>query len=381
MSDFRVALGVQGAQTHTSAGRGLERYVLGQAAALVEHRPDHLVQLSCDGDLAVPATLAALGRRVELAPSTRPPEPDGLLVYHVLSPFELLRLDRVWPEWAQRVEVGLVVTLHDLIPLIYRDVYLADPHLRKWYLPRLELVRGADAVVAISEATADDAVRLLGLPRERIFVSGEDVGPEFQPVAGGGLPNVAGLRPGFVLAVGGLDVRKNIPRLVEAYAGLAPQLRAAHQLVLAGTWLPDERRELERLVGPIRGDVLLAGQVSDELLVALYQACDLFVMPSTYEGFGLPVLEAMRCGAQVIAADATSLRELVTLDEARFDPLSTDRMRDVLLRALTDDGFRARLRQASVDGAARYSWKRASDAVVAAHELAAARRARFSRPR
>lgn len=372
-----MALGVQGAQTHTSAGRGLERYVLDQTRALIEHRPEHLLQLSYDPALPLPQSLAALAGPVPLVPSDRAPEPGGPHVYHVLSPFELVGLDRVWPAWAQATEVALVVTLHDLIPLIFRDVYLEDPHLRKWYLPRLELVRNSDAVVAISESAAEDAQRLLYVPRDRLFVSGEDAASVFRPAAVDP-PLIPGIRPGFVLAVGGLDVRKNIPRLIEAYAGLAADLRERHQLVLAGTWLPAERRDLERLVRRhgVRLDVALAGRLSDPELVAAYQACRLFVMPSIYEGFGLPVLEAMRCGAAVIVADSSSLRELVPLAEARFDPLSTPALGLSLTRALSDEAFHDRLRQASAETASRYSWSGASEVVARAHEFAASRRRR-----
>ncbi len=380
-----VALGVQGAQTASSVGRGLNRYVTDQARALASLRPEAVAQVSYDPALPRPGWLQQLGPGIEVAPAARPPRREGPLVYHVMSPFEFLVLDRVWPAWAQAPSVALVVTLHDLIPLGHPESYLAERHARHWYLPRLELVRGADAVVAISESAADEAVRLLGLPRERIFVSHEDCGPVFAPPAGGGEGAQAraraalpALRPDFLLYVGGIDRRKNVDGLLHAYAGLGAQVRGRHQLVLAGRHEPHEARALRALLAETGtgGDVLLAGHVSDELLADLYGCCAALVMPSLYEGFGLPVLEAMRCGAAVLVSDRGALPELVTWPEARFDPERPDELQALLGRVLGDLSFRAARREQAAAGSERFSWERSCAKVAEAHCYAVERRRR-----
>ena len=139
-----------------------------------------------------------------------------------------------------------------------------------------------------------------------------------------------GVAAGFVLYTGGADRRKNLPRLVEAYAGLDAKLRAGMQLVFAGHMPAPHVDELKRLaasLGLAERDLVFTGYVSDEQLVALYNECSLFAFPSWHEGFGLPVLEAMACGAAVIASDASSILEIATEPTALFDPMDVDSLR------------------------------------------------------
>ena len=149
------------------------------------------------------------------------------MVYHVGSPFEYIRLERIWPRFAHRAGMRLAVTLYDLIPELFPEIYLENPEVNVWYRTRLGLVRRADRVLAISQATAADAVEQLGLPEERVVVVGAGVSERFHP------PETATrrcetlaerlpwLEEGYVLYTGGIEPRKNIDRLLEAYAGLA----------------------------------------------------------------------------------------------------------------------------------------------------------------
>ncbi|HEX6488855.1 MAG TPA: glycosyltransferase family 1 protein [Candidatus Dormibacteraeota bacterium] len=378
-----VALGVQGAQSATSAGRGLSRYVTEQAEALVKLRPGAVAQLSCSPRLALPETLSRLGALTSVAPSAQRPDGDGGLVYHVMSPFEFMNVDEIWPVWAQAADVALVVTLHDLIPLTYPDRYLTEAHGRRYYMTRLELVRGADAVVAISKSAAREAQTILGIPEERLFVSYEDCGPAFSPDpdraaaferARRALP---ALRPDFVVYVGGMDFRKNVVVLLEAISMLPAELRSRHQLVIAGRHPPHETRQLHAELDRfgIAAGTLVGGYLPDGVLADLYRSCAALVQPSLHEGFGLTALEAMRAGAPVLVSDATSLPEIVTWPEARFDPADAEALRDLLGRVLTDAAFRESLGRQGLQGARAFSWERSSEVVAEAHRYAAARRA------
>jgi hypothetical protein len=157
---------------------------------------------------------------------------------------------------------------------------------------------------------------------------------------------VPGLRPGYVLFPTGLDPRKNVEATIEAYGQLPPALRADHQLVVTCRLGEHGRAYLTELAvrAGAADDVLATGYVSDELLCRLYQGAHLVILPSLYEGFGLPALEAMACRAPVIVADSSSLQEVQTAAEARFDPSSAGSISAAIRRALDDDDLLARLR-------------------------------------
>jgi glycosyltransferase involved in cell wall biosynthesis len=159
----------------------------------------------------------------------------------------------------------------------------------------------------------------------------------------------------YVLAAGTLEPRKNLERLLDAWAQLAPALRDAHELVLVGPagW------EADSILGRARGaGVRITGYVPDEELAALYGGCELFCYPSLYEGFGLPVLEAMRAGAPVITSNVSSLPEVAGDAAVMVDPLSVDAIGSAIARLLVDPDERARLRNAGRARAAAFSWER-----------------------
>ncbi len=216
-------------------------------------------------------------------------------VYHVPSPLEPSKIDRVWPPRLR--SLPFVVTLHDLIPAVFPVENMPDAAVRRIYWTRLELLRHADRVLNVSQATADDAVQMLGLRPEKMVVTGGGVSPDFRPPVSGtaARDDLRRTRPAiegeYVLFTGGMDYRKNVDGLLAAYAGLAKELRDRYQLVIVG------RLGLEDPLGPfteqatslgISDRVVLTGHVSDEELVLLYQGTSLFVFPSRYEGSGFP---------------------------------------------------------------------------------------------
>ncbi|HEU5001808.1 MAG TPA: glycosyltransferase family 1 protein [Actinomycetota bacterium] len=349
-----VVLDVQAVQSPDHRGRGIGRWVTEFAVTLWSAAPQLVGGLLLNPALPVPvgediASLRATGH-------LRFPDPAidrDARVYHVLSPFELRQgLDAVWPGFARRM--ALAVTLYDLIPDVLAGRYLADPGHRRRYRARQELVRAADAVLAISEATRRDGIERLGLEPGRVTAVGCGISPAFVPAASReeafepARRGVPGLRPGFLLGVGGEDDRKNLEGLVAAYAGLPPALREAHQLVIACQLTDGYRDHLvhhARAAG-VAGRVVLTGYVDDATLIALYQSTALFVFPSLYEGFGLPVAEAMACGAPVVASSTSALGE-ITPPEGQFDPADPTAIAAVIGRALTDPPTAQALAQAA----------------------------------
>lgn len=383
-----VLFDIQGIQSPAHGERGIARYVLELALALERWHPGRISRYVLNPDLAVPAALEPLVADGRLTFSDRLDSSNGRL-YHIGSAFEYIHLDRIWPQAAHDRRLRLVVTLYDLIPKLFPDVYLSEPATRSWYTTRLQLLGRADRLLAISEATAADAVRELGLPADRVVVVGAGVSESFRrPESREGafaavrsaLPWV---EPGYVFYVGGIEPRKNIDRLLEAYARLPDELRARHQLVIVCRVLPAERARLDRQLRKlgVADRVHFPGYLPDELLLALYQAAELFVFPSLYEGSGLPIAEAQACGAPVIASRSSSLLELVRDDEALFDPGDAASIAATLERVLRDDGLRARLGARALDE--RHTWRGVADRTVAAYDEVLARptRPRRRRPR
>jgi glycosyltransferase involved in cell wall biosynthesis len=284
-----------------------------------------------------------------------------------MSPFEPVPPRLLLPPPFNNAATRLILTLYDVIPCLYEQAYLADPQNRVFYKARLKLLREADHVLTLSKTTRDDAVRLLGLDPERITVIYGGVSDYFREpvepreVARRGvmeqLPDITGP---YILYTGGSDFRKNMEGAIAAYARLPHPLRNTYQMVLVSPlleWQKQSLTEYAQLQG-VDGRVVLPGLVSDDLLRELYQACDLFVFPSLYEGLGLPILEAMRCGAPVMVSDRGSMKELMEIDWARFNPEDPADIAQVMARALTDESLRQQLIEYGLQRSRQFTWER-----------------------
>ena len=373
-----VLLDVQATQSAGHRDRGVARYTAELAAALWRtHRP--LVHsFLLNPDLQPPGSIEPLVASGRLSFSDRGDFGDARLL-HVASPIELdVPIGRLWPAAAATRGMRLVVTLYDLIPEIFADRYLADPGLRRRYRARLELVRAADLILAISETTARDAVEVLHVPDDRIVVVGAAASATYArpAVASDALAAaraaVAGLGPRFVLYTAGMDDRKNFHGLFRAWGRLPAAVRDEWQLVMVCTMDDPTRNHLVHLArgAGIESGLLLPGFVPDAVLRLLYQSADLFVFPSLYEGYGLPVAEALACGTRTIGSASSAVGELL-VPEARFDPASDGTIAGAIEQALTDDTRRAILDEQA--RRPRPSWDAVADRVAGAYEALLAR--------
>lgn len=224
-------------------------------------------------------------------------------------------------------------------------------------------VKRAGRIIAPSQSTAQDLVELYGADRTRIAVIPEAADDTFRPQQDARVRQEARRRYGldrpFILCVSTIEPRKNLRRLVEAYSRLRE--KEDLDLVICGGrgWLYDDllRRIAELGLG---ARVRLTGSVPGPDLAALYSACEAFVLPSLYEGFGLPALEAMQCGAAVICADNSSLKEYFGDAAMLADAHSVESLAAAMGAVLSDGGLRQRLRAASLNKAAEFSWERSA---------------------
>ena len=393
-----VCLYVDGAQNPGSLDRGIGRQVSEHARAIHLVRPSvlHSVLLnpgrSLTGNLTSFLGSGLLGWGPGSRSADRPPR-DLPRVYHIMSPFEPTSAEVMWPRWARDSRIATVVTLHDLIPLIFADQYLPDAGVRAWYMARLELIRHADGVLTVSEYTARDALEHLQIPAERLHVihaGTSDHLAEMYSSASSAWSQLSHelrtVRPGFMLYVGAIEFRKNIGGLIAGFARLPAEMRAQHQLVIVCALDPGQRRRLQADAareGIGRDELVLTGRVSDRDLGALYHACTLFVYPSFYEGFGLPIIEAMSCGAPVCASATTTGPEVLGDLEGTFEPHDPDSIALCLAGVLNSPDAMDRLRARSRRRVAEYTWRRVAERSIEAYERAmvitARRRSRRAR--
>lgn len=389
-----VWLDVQGTQNRAHFDRGIPRFVLEQARALVELAPDAVRAVAVNPARPLTGNLSwLLGSELLTWGDRRGGSPRPLpRVFHAMSPFELDRsLEELWPAWARRPEVATVVTLFDLIPLVFADHYLRDPALRSRYLARCDFIRGADQVLAISQTTADDAVARLGIDRDRVTVVDAGVSNHFAQAFG--TPGEAerivrrrlpGVESGFMLYVAGIEFRKNIERLIEAHGLTSAAFRSRHQLVIACRTQPDEAARLRgcaTAAGLAERDLILTNYVTDSELAALYRTCELFVFASFYEGSGLPILEAMACDVPVAASNTSTSPEILGDLEATFDPFDPADMARVLEETLGDPELLERLRRRSRERVGRYTWRGVAERSLEGYATALDRHTRRTRPR
>ncbi len=275
-----------------------------------------------------------------------------------------------------------VATVHDLIPLADPARYLdPNPRFAAFFQARLADLPRHDRLIAISASARAEVLAATEIPGDRVTVIPEDAGPAFGPMPGGvdaadALRARMGLDRPYLLHIGSAEPRKNVFALVEAWAALPEALRARHDLVLAGPLTELETqwaREAAERHGAAPGRLVLAGHVAEADLPMLYAQAALFVMPSAHEGFGLPALEAMRCGTPVVGADRTALREVIVPADARFDPDDIAAMTAAIRRGLEDAPWRGDLVRAQAAHAARFSWDAAAEATLAVLAQAAAK--------
>jgi glycosyltransferase involved in cell wall biosynthesis len=258
-----------------------------------------------------------------------------------------------------------VFTLYDLTYL------LTDTHatLNRLFLTLMmpRFLRNADAIIAISESTRRDMLHHYQVDQTKVRVIYGGVTPRFRT----SLPDeIAQVRRGhnlpehFILSVGTIEPRKNLVRLLEAYRSLRDR-GSQISLVIAGRrgWRSEHFFQRLQELG-LTDEVTLLGLFPDAELPALYSAADVFVFPSLYEGFGLPVLEAMACGTPVIASNTSAIPEIAADTGILFDPYDTRGLTEAIVRVLDNAELRAEMRANGLERARRFTWQKTAEATL-----------------
>ena len=261
-----------------------------------------------------------------------------------------------------------VVTVHDLAWRKFPEAYRADDLA----MQEVALASAARAarVLAVSNATARD-LAAAGIPSGKISVALLGVPPRFSPdgpgLAPGAFPGAEALRQGYLLYVGRLQARKNLLRVMEAYRRVRETLAAPPLVLVGGS--SDYGEEVARRAqeSGIAEHLLLPGHLADDILPSLYRGATLFVYPSLYEGFGMPVLEAMASGTPVITSDRSGTAEVAGDAALLVDSESVEQITSALLRLLQDEGLRKDLAERGLARSRGFRWERTATETVAVY--------------
>lgn len=407
---MRIVIDLQGAQSN-SRFRGIGRYSTSLAQAIIRNRGEHEVILVLNGlfpdatqliksqfaDLLPPENIriwytpgpvmecqAGTDLRREGAELVREAfiaslQPD---IVHISSLFEGFGDNTVTSVGKFDQDTPVSISFYDLIPFLNPKEYLeVDRFYATYYLRKLEYLKRASLLLSISEFSRSEGLEHLDFSAEEIVNISSAAEPFFSDTAPATDPTALkekfGITRPFVLYTGGADPRKNLTRLLEAYAQIPAELRKQHQLVLAGRIDRAEHLALLKGIkasGMNADEVIFTEYISDDELQTLYYICKLFVFPSWHEGFGLPALEAMKCGAAVISSNTSSLPEVVNLEEALFDPLSTQSISAKLTEFLSNPALIERMKAHAKVQAPLFSWDASAKKAIAGFEAVIAKR-------
>jgi len=266
-------------------------------------------------------------------------------------------------------QTPVVVTVHDVSFIEHPEYFTA---LRRAQL-RFNVARTvklADRIITVSEFSRDAILRAYPVPREKVRVIPNAVSSEFKVVSRGRATQATyerfGIEAPFIFSVGDLQPRKNHIGLITAFTALAaahPELN--HHLVIAGqnTWFTPKVRAAAQASG-VAPRIHFTGFVSDADLVRLYNACDCFVFPSFYEGFGLPILEAMACGRAVACSNTSAMPEVAEGAGLLFDPRNPASIARAMADILLDAELRQRIESRGLHRAAHFNWRRSALATL-----------------
>ena len=404
---MRIIIDMQGAQTPGSSYRGVGRYSMSLAKAMLKNSHSHEIFLALNG--AFSASIKKIRDEFcGLIPNNR------IVVWQQFYPFtgtnpkwiarrdaaEISReifLNSFNPDviFSPNLQEGLssaavtsvkkidskaiyVTTLHNLIPLSDPEKYLGDLNVNTWYLDKISQAIDSDVIIASSQHSRDEIISRCVVDLNKIdvvYCAVDQHKFKMHPVSSRTAETILkkhGVKSPFFLYTGGVDIHKNLDRLYQAFARLPDDIKQTYQLVMVGKELKItagvEYAKLRSL--GIAEQVVYPGYISDDDLIALYNLCYLFVFPSTHEGFGLPILEAMSCGAALLCSNTSSPKEINTFIDATFDPYDVDDISQKITKAVQNAQFYQSMKAFSVSRVSDFSWENSAKHLLTIMEKA-----------
>ncbi len=386
---MRIVIDMQGAQT-VSRFRGIGRYTLNLTKALVRNRGRHEIYLVLNGlftDTIEPIRIAfdkllpqenirifsATGpvseihfgnkSRRQISEFLREEYLDSLNpdIIHICSLFEGYLDDAVTSIGLLGEATPVSVTFHDLIPFLNYEHYLKqNKPFSAFYHSKLAYLRRASILLTQSDSVTREGAKHIPFNKNNIVNTSTGLSITLKKLSSKSLLPQDIVQP-FIFASGSEEPHKNLSSMVEAYASLPDSIRLKFSLVLGGDfskgWIKQVQKQAHQQ-GLSANSLKFPGKIHDDKLQVLYKCCSLFIFPSWHEGFGLPVLEAMACGAPVICSNTTSLPEVIGCPEATFNPFDVNSISAKIMQVLSDDTLLQRLRDHGKKQVQKFSWEK-----------------------
>ena len=386
---MRIVIDMQGAQTG-SRFRGIGRYTLSFVRALIKNKQHHeiilfLSALNNDTIDAIQNEFYLLVDEIKICYIPVPVyEMDKNNLWR-LKASEKIREDMLYnlnPDFVlittlfegfgedfvcsinELYKIPTAVIFYDAIPLINEEIYLADTNVRKWYNNKIIQCQNAQLLLSISNSAKDEAIKYIKFNPDNVINISTASDDRFykyniskkQKLV---IRNKFKLSDNFLMYSGATDDRKNHLRLIEAFSLLPIEVKRQYQLVIVGG-MPDDHKikfyTHAKKYNLSNHEFLLTGKVSDEEMNIFYNMCTAFIFPSWHEGFGLPALEAMKCGKAVIASNTSSLPEVIGREDALFDPFNVNDISQKINKVLSDTSFRKSLEKHSYIQVKKFTW-------------------------
>jgi glycosyltransferase involved in cell wall biosynthesis len=296
-------------------------------------------------------------------------------ILHILSPFEPQQNTVIANKM---LPAKTVLTIYDFIPYIFKDLYLPSAISRDLYSERLKLLKSAKLLLSISEATKKDAINLFNIRPEKIINIGLAASNDYYKIDNLSSDIILDVKKkyqidgNFILTVSNLDHRKNLLTLLQAFSSLPDYIHKEFSLVVICNSEPEyvkNNQAISELLdknNKVRIKFLYFIPNND--LLILYNSCYLFVYASLYEGGGLPVLEAMKCGSPVIASNSSSIPEYMGRKDTLFNPSDINDIRNSMVNVLTNDDFRSEIRKHGLEFSKNFSWQNVARKAFLAYE-------------
>lgn len=401
---MHILIDVQGLQSESKT-RGIGRYTLELTRAIILNRGEHRISVLINGLYPISSINEIKSKLCDILPEnecyifsgvspTLNRDTSNIYRSKLTQQCRELAIDNISPDvvlissffegFTDNFTVKIsknsnwktFVICYDLIPLLNKERYLCDPLFEQFYMDKLVEMANSDGVLAISESSRKETIIHTGIPAAKVTNISSAASDSFRKIDltndyFSDLIQKLQLPKKFILALAMMEPRKNIEMMIIAYSKLPETLRNSYQLVLAYSVSSADKQQIIELAkdnGLDESSLIFTGYLSDDELIAVYNLCTLFVFPSLHEGFGLPPLEAMKCGAATLGSNTTSLPEVIGWDQAMFDPTDSKDISNKIVKALTDSNFYEQLKVNAETQAIKFSWdlsaSRAIDTMV-----------------
>lgn len=265
-----------------------------------------------------------------------------------------------------------IATIHDLIPYIMPET-VGKGYLMKFLKSMPVILEECDALITVSEYSKKDILKFFPIDPNKIYVTPLAANDNYRILDKTYCKNYLyknyKIKDNFILYIGGFSARKNVSSLIKAFSKISSAVNSNTKLVIVGA-SKDSIEALKKLCSSlnISEEVIFTGYVKEEDLPIFYNSCEIFVYPSIYEGFGLPPLEAMSCGAPVISSNTTSIPEVVKDSGILVNPLKISEIEEALWKVLTDENLRNELKLSGLKNSNNFSWRNTAEKTLKVYE-------------